>query len=369
MVMKIESAELLILRLPIRFRFETSFGTQTERTIPLLILKSQGLEGYAEGVMEKLPGYGGETVTQTQFLLAELLLPQILGREFANPESLAQFLSPSRAGRMTKAMVEMAFYDLWAKSLNLPLWQVLGGSQTDLAVGVSLGIQPSLEATLALVEAHLEQGYRRIKLKIKPGWDVEPVSAVRSRFPGAHLSVDANSAYSLKDRQVFQALDELELSYIEQPLFEDDLLDHASLQAELKTPICLDESLTSPRAVRQALQLDAARVVNIKAGRMGGLSAVRESEAIARSFGVPLWCGGMLEAGVGRATNLHLSTLSGFTLPGDVSSASRYWEHDIIQEPLEAEDGLMHPPAGAGIGVHLDRKRIGEITLAKSEFS
>ncbi|WP_054673047.1 o-succinylbenzoate synthase, partial [Calditerricola satsumensis] len=273
--MRIEAAELRVLRLPLKFRFETSFGVLTERTILLLTLFSDGLEGYAEGVMERLPLYREETVDSAWYLLRDVVLPRVVGKSFPNPESLVEALKPLRGNRQALAMVEMAFWDLWAKGLGVPLWQLLGGVRTAIPVGVSLGIQLSLAATVEAVERAAAQGYKRVKLKIKPGWDVAVVAAVRERFPDLDLTVDANAAYTLAQETVFIALDEFRLTYIEQPLSYDDLVDHAKLQARLKTPLCLDESILSPEDARKALELRACGVINIKVARVGGHLAAR----------------------------------------------------------------------------------------------
>lgn len=363
--MRIDRAELRIIRMPLKFAFQTSFGTTTERTILLVTLYGGGLEGYGECVADEAPLYREETVSTARAVLAEVLLPRIVGREFANPEALVQALAFARGNRMAKAAVETAFWDLWARSLGLPLWQLLGGVRGKVPVGVSLGIQPSIEATVEMVARHVAQGYQRIKLKIQPGWDVKVVAAVRERFPDVALTVDANSAYTLADLPVFTALDGFGLDYIEQPLAYDDLHDHAVLQAHLRTPICLDESVTSARDARKALAAGAGRVINIKVGRLGGHLEGRRVHDVAAAFEVPVWCGGMLEAGVGRAHNIHISTLPNFTKPGDVSSASRYWETDIINEPLEAEGGYMPVPEGPGIGVTLNRAFLDRITVGE----
>lgn len=269
---------------------------------------------------------------------------------------------------MAKAIVEMAFWDLWARCLGVPLQSLLGGTRERVPVGVSLGIQPSIETTVDVVERHIAQQYKRIKLKIKPGWDVEPVRAVREAFPDLTMTVDANSAYSLSDARTFAQLDELGLDYIEQPLAYDDLHDHAKLQSLIRTPLCLDESILSAQDARKALTTDAGRVLNVKPARCGGLTESVRIHAVAQSFGVPLWMGGMLEAGVGRAHNIHVASLPGFTKPGDVSSASRYWEHDIVHEALEADQGEMPVPAGAGTGVTLNHDVLKRVTVRSEDF-
>jgi O-succinylbenzoate synthase len=363
--MKIESAELRIIRLQLLRPFETSFGVETERTIPLLTLYSQGLEGVAEGVMEALPLYREEFVSGTVALLKEALLPRVLRTALQTPQDVLDRLAMFRGNRMAKAMLEMAFWDLWARSLNLPLGRLLGGNREAIPVGVSLGIQKSLEATREQVQMHLDQGYQRIKLKIKPGWDANLIAYIRNEFPQATLTVDANSCYSLADSQVLRELDLYQLDYIEQPLAYDDLIDHARLQSQLKTPICLDESILSPEDARKGLEIGAGRVINIKVGRVGGHLEARRVHDVAQSFGVPVWCGGMLESGIGRAHNIHLATLPNFSKPGDTSSSSRYWKQDIINEPLETRAGFMPVPQGVGIGVTLNRTFLDSLTVFK----
>lgn len=362
-LIKIDSAELRIVNLPLLRPFETSFGVQTERTIPLLTLFSGGLEGYAEGVMEELPLYREEFVAGAVALLKDTFLPALLKADLQGPQSVWDLLAPFRGNRMAKALVEMAFWDVWAKSLGLPLSRLLGGTRERIPVGVSLGIQPSLEATRDLVRAHLDQGYQRIKLKIKPGWDTVLIAYIRKEFPLAELTVDANSCYTLADSAILRALDEHRLDYIEQPLAFDDILDHAKLQAALKTALCLDESILSPEDARKALEIGAGRVINIKVGRVGGHLQARRVHDVAASFGVPVWCGGMLESGIGRAHNIHLATLPNFSKPGDTSSSTRYWKQDLVNEPLIAEKGWMPVPAGPGIGVTLNRPFLAERTL------
>lgn len=365
--MQIESAEIIVVRLPLKFRFETSFGVQTEKIVPLLVLHGGGLQGVSEGTMEFAPMYREETIAGALHLLREVFLPRILGKTFANPEALHDALGGFRGNKMARAMVEMAAWDLWARTLDVPLGTLLGGRKEQVEVGVSLGIQKDEQASVDIVGKHVEQGYRRIKLKIKPGWDIQPVRATRAAFPDIRLTVDANSAYSLADTAKLRALDEFGLTYIEQPLAWDDLVDHAELQRRIQTPLCLDESVASAQDARKGLALGSGGVINLKVSRVGGHAEARRVHDIAESFGVPVWCGGMLESGVGRAHNIHLSTLPNFKLPGDTSSASRYWEQDIINEALEAVDGLMPVPAGSGIGVSLNREFIAKIAELHEE--
>jgi len=363
--MIIESAEFRIIQLQLLRPFETSFGVQTQRTIPILTLYAQGLEGYAEGVMEELPLYREEYVDGAAALLKGTFLPAVLGKDIQSPQGIWDRLAMFRGNRMAKALVEMAFWDLWAKSMGQPLGRLLGGNRSAIPVGVSLGIQKSLEATREQVQKHLAQGYQRIKLKIKPGWDIRMIGYIRGEFPEAVLTVDANSAYSLADIPVLRELDAFGLDYIEQPLAYDDIVDHAQLQAQLRTAICLDESILSPEDTRKALEMRAGRVINIKVARVGGHLQARRVHDVAYSFHVPVWCGGMLESGIGRAHNIHLATLPNFTRPGDTSSSSRYWKQDIIHEALETQDGWMPVPDGPGIGVTLNREFLDSVTLSR----
>jgi o-succinylbenzoate synthase len=356
----IERAEIHIVALPLKFRFETSFGVQTARVVPILVLHGDdGTVGLAEGVMDDgWPLYREETV-EAAVPLARLMLEHfVVGKSFETPGDVSARFAHLRGNRMAKAMIEMAVWDLSARRLGLPLRDLLGGSGDEIATGVSLGIQSSIDATVALVAEHVELGYRRIKLKIKPGWDLEPLRAVRATFPNLVMTADANSAYTLDDAEHLRTIDDVHLDYIEQPLSWEDIVDHAALAKLMDTPLCLDESIVSVATTRHALDVGAAKVINMKVGRVGGHGEAIAIEAIARAGGVPLWCGGMLETGVGRAHNIHLATLPGFTKPGDVSSSSRYWEHDIIEQSLECVNGMMPVPSGAGIGVTLDLDRV-----------
>lgn len=359
---RIEAAELRLVRLPLLTPFVISTGTMTEKVFPLLTLKAEGIEGYAEGVMDTLPDYLEETQAGALPFLREALLPQILGRRFASPAELGAILDPWRGHAMSKAMVEMAVWDLWAKALGLPLSAALGGVRDAVEVGVSLGIA-DIPKTLERVHEAVAAGYRRIKLKIRRGHDLELLAAVRAEFPRVRLTVDANTDYRLNDLPLLKAMDAFALDYIEQPLAYDDILDHARVQAHLLTAICLDESIRSATDARHALVAHAARVINIKVGRVGGFAPARAIHDLCAAFDVPVWCGGMLESGIGRAQNIHLATLPNFTKPGDTSSSSRYFRHDIVNEPLESADGLMTVPQhGAGLGVTLNREYLERVT-------
>lgn len=364
---KIESAELRLVRMPLLHPFTIATGTMHDKIFPLLILRSSGHEGYAESVVDPVPDYLDETIPASMALLKELFLPQIVGKSFENARDLSPILDPWRGHYMTKAVVEMAFWDLQAKTLGMPLQNLIGGSGTHVKVGVSLGINP-IDETLRRVKHHVDLGYKRIKLKIMPGHDLALLDVVRQEFPAIPLSVDANSSYTLDDLEVLKALDRFNLDYIEQPLTFDDLHDHAKLQQLIKTPLCLDESIRTLAHARKAIETDATRVINIKVGRVGGIGVAKQIHDLATAHKLPVWCGGMLESGIGRAHNLHLSTLPNFTKPGDTSSSSRYFTRDIVNEPLEAHDGMMALPQGDGIGVTLDWDYLDRVTLSKDDF-
>jgi o-succinylbenzoate synthase len=367
--LRIESAELRVVSLPLITPFVVSNQTMTDKVFPLLILRGEGVEGYAEAVMDPFPDYLEETIPGALAFLRDLILPQVVGRSFASPAELTELMAPWRGHRMSKAVVEMAFWDLWCKALNLPLTAALGGVRAAVPVGVSIGIAPIAE-TLARVAVAHQAGYKRIKLKVAQGHDIALLKAVRGDFPDVKLTVDANTAYGLADLATLRAMDAFNLDYIEQPLAVDDIHDHAIVQRALNTAICLDESIRTAADCRKALAAEAARVINIKVGRVGGYAAARAIHDVSEAFGAPVWCGGMLESGIGRAHNIHLATLPNFTKPGDTSSSSRYFLRDIINEPLEATDGMMPVPQhGAGIGVSLDWAFLDTVTLSKESFS
>ncbi|MCE5973553.1 o-succinylbenzoate synthase [Sinirhodobacter sp. WL0062] len=366
--LKIESTELRIVNLPLVTPFKVSNQTLTDKTFPVLILRGEGVEGFSEGVMDPFPDYLEETIPGALGFLRDLILPQIVGKRFGNPAELAALLAPWRGHRMSKALVEMAFWDLWTKSLGLPLKSALGGVRDAVPVGVSLGIT-AIDTTVERVAEAVEAGYKRIKLKVAQGHDLALLKAVRRAYPDVKLTVDANTAYGLADLATLRAMDAFNLDYIEQPLAVDDIHDHALVQREIATALCLDESIRTPADCRKALAAGAARVINIKVGRVGGYAAARAIHDVSEAFGAPVWCGGMLESGIGRAHNIHLATLPNFTKPGDTSSASRYFHRDIINEPLEAADGLMPVPGnGPGVGVTLDRPFLETVTRMTEEF-
>ncbi|MEX2529167.1 MAG: o-succinylbenzoate synthase [Gemmatimonadota bacterium] len=361
--------EIREIRLPLREVFEISSGSRQNRRIILVQVEGEGAAGWGECVAAEDPGYSYETTETAWHVLSEFLLPALVGHEMDGPEDILAPVAWVRGHRMAKAAIEMAVWDLHARLLGMPLWELLGGVGNPVEVGVSVGLQRDQDSLLRKVEGYLSEGYARIKLKIKPGRDVEMLRAVRERFPEATLMADANSAYTLADQSRLKLLDELDLLMIEQPLGHEDLLDHARLQENLETPICLDESIRSVEDARLALKLGSGRIINIKPGRVGGHAEARRLQGLAREAGVPAWCGGMLESGIGRGHNLSLATLPGFTLPGDISGSSRYWERDIVSPPFEVgEDGRMPLRDGAGIGVEPDPEILESLTVRTRVF-
>ncbi len=359
--MRIDEVELRLVRLPYRLPFKTSFAEESEKHAVIVTVRSEGVEGYGEGVMDPFPNYREECIAGAWHLLRNAFAPELLANGCGHPSELIGRWARWRGNPMAKTALELAVWDLYARQQGVPLRELLGGKRTELPVGASLGMA-SIQASVDNVRRHVDQGYKRIKLKIEPGWDVELLSAVRAEFPFIELTVDANSAYTLGDLDVLRQIDEFGLHYIEQPLHWDDMVEHAHLAELIHTPICLDETLTSPARVKAALDMGACSVVNVKVGRVGGLQAVREIHDLCVGRGVPMWCGGMLETGIGRAHNIHLATMPGFVYPGDTASASRTYARDITEQQLETTDGIMPVPPGPGIGVTLDRPFLAEVT-------
>jgi o-succinylbenzoate synthase len=366
--MKPTRIELREIRLPLREVFEISTGARQNRRILLIRVEGEGATGWGECVAAEDPGYSYETTETAWHVLTEFLLPELVGHEVLGPEDVLGPVPWFRGHPMARAGVEMAIWDLHAKLLEMPLWDFVGGASDPVPVGVSVGLQADVDTLLRRIEGYLDEGYARIKVKIKPGRDVEMMRKVRERFPDTPLMADANSAYTLRDLDRLRELDELELTMIEQPLGHEDLLDHSRLQAELSTPICLDESIRSVGDARLALELGSCRIINIKPGRVGGLAEARAIHDLCREHDVPVWCGGMLESGIGRAHNLALATLPGFTLPGDISASRRYWERDIVVPEFVLVNGALVPPEGPGIGVEPDMERIEELTVRRQVF-
>jgi O-succinylbenzoate synthase len=363
----IDGVELREIRLPLIHFFETSFGRTIERRIILVRVRDKdGAEGWGECTAGEGPFYCEEWTESAWAALKVYLAPMVLGHEVAGASDIFPLMKAARGNRMAKAALETACWDLEAKRAGVPLWKHLGGVRREIPCGVSIGIQDTVEALLEKIERELKAGYQRIKIKIKPGWDINILEKVRSRFPEIDLMGDANSAYSLADAPLFRALDEFDLMMIEQPLAYDDILDHAKLQSQVRTPICLDESIRTPADASHALDLQACRIINIKLGRVGGHSEARRIERICRERNIAVWCGGMLESGIGRAHNIALATLEGFWLPGDVSASSRYWEDDIIEPPVTVTTrGTIIAPDAPGIGFEINRERIDRLTVRK----
>jgi len=355
------------LEMPLKFRFRTSFGETSVKRFLLVEADAGDLSGWGECVAEHAPLYSEETLDSAAHVLRDFLIPAALAGA-VDPAELERRTAGIRGNRMAKAALEIALHDLAAKADAVPLARRLGGVRDRVEVGVSLGLQPTRAALLDLVDRHVAQGYRRIKIKIEPGNDVALLAAVRERHPAIELTADANAAYRLADAGHLRALDAFALDYVEQPLGHEDLWDHAALAREIGTPICLDESIRSAADAAVAVRIGAARVVNVKVGRVGGLGEARRVHDVCAAAGIPVWCGGMLESGIGRAVNVHLATLPNFVKPGDTSSSFRYFDEDIVEPPLEAENGVMPVPSGAGIGVAVRRDRVERYTTAREDL-
>jgi o-succinylbenzoate synthase len=368
--MKIESVTLHHLSMPLVSPFETSFGRETTRQCVIIEVHSEGLVGWGECVASYDPGYSYETVGTSMHILRDFIVPSLLGQDVKDALDFQQRVSGIRGHHLAKAGMEMALWDLLGKRENKSLRELFGGVRDKVEVGVSIGIQESAQRLVRSAAEYVGQGYARVKIKIKPNRDVEDTAAVRREFPNLRLQVDANSAYSLGDAPSLKPLDDLGLLLIEQPLFEDDIWDHHKLQAQFKTPICLDESIVSPRHARYAIEMNACKIINIKAGRLGGLSQGVLVHDLCQQHEMPVWCGGMLETGIGRASNLALASLPNFTLPGDVSASDRYYQKDITNERFVLNsDSTIDVPNGAGLGVTIDENALRAYTLKKEKFS
>ena len=361
--MQIEQIEVRHLELPLVHPFETSFGREEVRQTIIVAVRSEGLTGWGEAATSAGPWYEYETVETCWYVLCTFLGPQLLGKQIVTVDDAARLMAPVRGHNLAKMGLEAAVWDLVGQVQGKSVSELLNGSQERVPVGVSIGVQDSVPALLDRIESFWAQGYRRIKIKIKPGWDVEVVRQVRQCFPDVPLMADANSAYTLNDLDMLVALDGFDLMMIEQPLAHDDLVDHAELQRRIRTPICLDESVPSLAAAHAALALGSGRIVNIKPGRVGGLTVARAIHDLCHERGVPVWCGGMLETGIGRAHNVALASLPGFGLPGDISGSARYFHQDIVEPPFEVNpDGTMTVPTGPGIGVRVLPKQVEAAT-------
>jgi O-succinylbenzoate synthase len=366
---RIERVELRLLHLPLVRFFETSFGRVTDRQFILVTVEDNGAVGIGECVADASPFYSAETNRTAWHIIVDFIAPIVLGRRFDHPRDIFGALAAIRGHHMAKAAVEMAAWDLFARQQGQPLASVLGGDRASIESGVSIGIQDSLEELVERVRIERETGYRRVKIKIKPGWDIDAVARVREACGDVPLMVDANAAYVLSDGAHLSGLDRFGLMMIEQPLDYDDIRDHAMLQRRLSTSICLDESIHSVRVAEEAIALGACRIINIKPGRVGGHGpSIRLHDLTAR-HGIPVWHGGMLESGIGRAHNIHLSTLPNFSLPGDVAASRRYYAPDVIDPEIDVRlDGTIAVPTGPGIGVQIVADRVAAATRERLEL-
>ena len=371
MALNLDRLTLYQFDLPLKHRFETSFGVQTARTVLLAkVIGEDGASGWGECTAMEQPLFNHETVESARAVIRDTIVPRLAALKLSRADEVEPALKFIRGNRMAVAAVENAIWDLEAKRLGTPLWRHLGGCRESIETGVSIGLQPTIEQLLAKVEMELAAGYRRIKIKIKPGADLELVKAVRDKHPDILFSVDANSAYSLADAGLFQEMGKYNLLMIEQPLAAGDIVHHAELQSRLETALCLDESITSLYDAETALGQRACRIINIKLGRVGGHSEARRIQSLAADNGIPVWCGGMLETGIGRAHNIAMSTLEGFTLPGDVSASARYWTEDVIEpEVTVAKDGTISVPSGPGIGYAVKESMIEGLSTRTEVFA
>ena len=367
--MKIESITLREIRMRLKAPFETSFGVTHDRRIILVEAVADGVAGWGEVTVGETPHFNSETTETAWHVISDFIAPSLVGKTIASASEVPALVQGIRGHQMAKAGVENAFWDIESQQKQLPLWKLLGGTQSEIACGVSLGIRESPDALIRKIEEELRSGYQRIKLKIKPGKDLEYVAAARKKFPDIKLSVDANSAYTLDDIEHLKQLDKFNLLMMEQPLAWDDIYSHSKLQAQITTAICLDECINNAQHAASAIEVKACRIINIKLGRVGGHTEAKRVHDVCTASKIPVWCGGMLEAGIGRAHNIAMSTLPGFTLPGDVSASARYWDEDIIEPAVEVTaQGTIRVPKTPGLGYKVRRDRIEKLTARKKAF-
>jgi o-succinylbenzoate synthase len=368
--MKIEEITLREIQMPLVHFFETSFGRTYSRRILLVTVNVDGVPGWAESVAAENPFYSDEWIDSAWATMRSFLAPALLGKTVAQGRECAALMSQVRGHRMAKAALENAVWDAEARQKKQPLWKLLGGTRREIPCGVSIGIQDSVEQLLDKIETELAAGYRRIKVKVKPGWDINVVERIRSRWPDITLSCDANSAYRMGEIEHLRRFDQFNLLMIEQPLWNDDIYFHARLQKQLRTKICLDESIHNARDAEAALELGACGIINIKVGRVGGFTEAKSIHDVCQSHNVPVWCGGMLESGVGRAHNIALSTLENFRLPGDVSASKRYWKEDIIEPEVEVSSaGMISVSDAPGTGYRIREDLIEKLTVRKETLA
>jgi len=368
-IVRLDKITLRHIKMPMKAPFTTSFGTIDEKELLLIEAKDEsGVIGWGETVAFVAPWYTEETLKTTWHMLKDFLIPILLHKEIGHPDEVTSLFAPIRRNCMAKASIEGAVWDIYAQQTKQSLARSLGGQRQRIEVGVSVGIQASTAQLIEVIQSHIEKGYKRVKVKIKPGYDVEVVRAIRSVLPDLPLMVDANSAYTLNDIAILQQLDDYKLLMIEQPLATDDIVDHATLQKKIKTPICLDESITSFEDARKAIELGSCGVINIKIGRVGGLTEAKRIHDLCKENHIPVWCGGMLEAGIGRAHNIALTSLSNFILPGDTAGSSHYWYEDIIVPEVIVKDGYIDVPQEIGIGYTPNMAVIEKLTINKEVY-
>ena len=368
--MEINKISLQRIKLPLKSSFETSFGKVTEKDIIIVKVHSGDKVGFAESVAMPFPIYNEETTGTVWHMLETYLIPKLLENEIKEPKDFSELFSYIRRNNMAKAALEMAIWDLYSKQKGQTLSTALGGNRSEIEVGVSIGIESNIETLLNKVAGFLEDGYKKIKVKIKPGWDIKPLEAIRKKFgEQIPLMADANSCYSLDDLQLLKELDQFHLMMVEQPLAHDDIIDHAKLQDALTTPICLDESIHSVEDARKAIEINACKIINIKVGRVGGLFEAVRMHNLCEENNIPVWCGGMLETGIGRAHNIAIASLSNFSIPGDTSASSRYFDKDIILPEVKlSKAGTIIVPEQLGIGFEVNREFIDQLTVNQKEF-
>jgi o-succinylbenzoate synthase len=371
MTLRLREIELRELRMRLLHPFETSFGVTQDRRIILVKVTDAEHEGYGEVTAGEGPFYSDETSDTAWHILRDFIIPSVIGKEISNARQFGSYVAGIRGHNMAKAGLETALWDLESSIRNVPLWKFIGGTRERIDCGVSIGIQPSIDRLIATIDRELKSGYRRIKIKIKPGWDLEVVRQVRAAFPSILIMGDANSAYSLADIGLFKQMDRYNLMMLEQPLHYEDIIDHAELQRQIETPVCLDESIHSADDARKAIKAGACKIINIKLGRVGGYSGARAVHDVCRDNGVPVWCGGMLESGIGRLHNVALSSLENFSLPGDVSDSKRYWSEDIVDPAVDVStDGQITQRSAAGGPVSYVKKDLVErLTVRAQVFS
>ncbi len=372
--MKIEKIDLYFINMPLVSPFGTSFGVQEERDALILAMHSEGLVGWGECVATNDPGYSYETAVTAWHILEDFLIPSLLGKELEKPEDIQGLMSSVRGHPLAKATLDQAIWDLFAQRDGVSFAQKLAepypeGPKERVKVGVSVGTQSSVEKTIEVIQGYVDDGYGRIKLKIKPGHDKELAKAARQNFPDLPIMLDANSAYRLEDAPIFQSMDDLNLLMIEQPLGHEDIYFHSWLKPKIKTPLCLDESIVSSDHARYAINMQACDIINVKPSRVGGWTVAREIHDLCIQNGIRLWVGGMLETGVGRAAQLALASLPGFTLPGDISATARYYHDDIATAFfLNEEDSTITVPQGVGLGIEVDMDRLEAVSSKKAMY-